>query len=547
MAPFLSSLPLLGSAYLLHFATKAGAAAIDTRAALSPYAPIPVSCPSTPLVRSADAVGSSESAYVKQRKAKADVSLAKWLSDTNAAFPTSTLPTLALTLSGGGLRALLTGAGVLQAFDSRDSTAGTAGLFQSSTYQGALSGGAWLTSSLAGNNWPTISSLQSSLWERTFADSLLDPANLLVAVAYAEIVNDIVSKAKAGYEPTLIDVYGRLLGYQLLKGADGGVATTLSDVTGFSNFTSHNVPYPIITSRGLLQGQCTVVPEATQYEFTPYEFGSWDSGVHAFVETAYLGSSLSNGLPTAAGVCISNYDNLGYIAGTSSDVFNSLCDIIPPINSTTNLTTTLEAIVADVHDAVERDLYAVYPNPFYKYSTSSLVEAQEELHLVDGGEGLQNMPIWPFIQDARKIDVLIISDSSADSNSNYPNGTEIRTTYEQAQSQGLTRMPFIPDVDTFVSAGLNKRATFFGCDNDDVVTIIYLPNNDYSYASNTSTFMIQYTPTETRDMIANGNLVATQNGDADWPTCVGCAIMKKTGEALPSACTACFDTYCYAA
>lgn len=561
MAPFLSSLPLLGTAYLVHLAGKASAAAIDTRASLSAYAPVSVACPSSDLVRSANGISSSESTFITARKAKADTALAEWLTSANSAFSTTSLPTVALAVSGGGLRSLLCGAGVIQALDSRDSDSGTAGIFQSLTYQSGLSGGAWLTSSFAGNNWPTISSLKSNLWETAFEDTLLDPAQLLVAVAYAEIIDDIVDKSKAGYDPTIVDAYGRLLSYQLLEGSDGGVSKTLSGITGYSNFTSHSVsicvlalifeadriqvPYPIITSRGLLVGQCIPDANATQYEFSPYEFGSWDSGVEAFVQTAYLGSDLTDGSATTSGVCTSNYDNLGYIAGTSSDVFNEVCGIIPAINSSSNLATTLEAMVARVHDAVERDLFAVYPNPFYKYSSSSLVTSEAELHLADGGEAGQNNPIWPFIHDARSVDVLIVSDNSADTDSNFPNGTEIRVTYEQAQAQGLTKMPYIPDVATFVSQGLNERAVFFGCDDYDALTIVYLPNHDYSYDSNKSTAMLQYSKTQTDDMIANGNLIATQGGNASWPVCLGCAIMKKTNETLPSDCTSCFDTYCY--
>lgn len=115
--------------------------------------------------------------------------------------------------------------------------------------------------------------------------------------------------------------------------------------------------------------------------------------MEAFTQTAYLGSALTNGLPTVAGACISRYDNLGYIMGTTSDVFNRLCSIIPPINSTSDLATTLEAIIDRAHDPVERDLFAPYPNPFYKSSGSSLVAAQQELHLVDGGEAAANIPL----------------------------------------------------------------------------------------------------------------------------------------------------------
>ena len=46
-------------------------------------------------------------------------------------------------------------------------------------------------------------------------------------------------------------------------------------------------------------------------------------------------------------------------------------------------------------------------------------------------------------------------------------------------------------------------------------------------------------------MIANGVQIATLGGDPEWPTCLACGIMKKSGEKLPEACEACIKKYCY--
>lgn len=141
------------------------------------------------------------------------------------------------------------------------------------------------------------------------------------------------------------------------------------------------------------------------------------------------------------GTCIQNYDNLGYVLGTSSNLFNEACEPIPPINTTTNgftgLAEDLEALLDQVHATLTRDEYAVYPNPFHNYNHSSLVSAQTELDLADGGEALQNNPIWPLLH--REVDVIIVNDNSADTSNNFPNGSEILTTYVQSLSAGLTR------------------------------------------------------------------------------------------------------------
>lgn len=520
--------------------------ASSVQAALSGYAPLPVTCPSTPLVRTATGISASESSYISSRGPIASAALGAWLQKVNSAFSTANLPTVALTTSGGGLRSLLTGAGVIQALDSRDSNVGTSGLYQGLTYQAGLSGGGWLLSSFAGNNYPTISNLETTLWTTAFAESLLVPENLEVGGAYAQISVDVVAKNAAGYPPTIVDVYGRLLAYQLLKGPDGGVATELSSITGFSNFTSHNVPYPIITSLNVetATGVCTPPNNTVIYEFSPYEFGSFDSGVNAFTQTKYLGTSLANGTPTKA-TCETNYDNLGYILGTSSDIFNEFCFTFPLNANAPGLIANISAIVSQTHALTFMDEFAIYPNPFYQYTHSTLVQAQTELTLVDGGESHQNNPLFPLLEPARSVGVILVNDNSADTSGNFPDGSELYQTYMQAQLAGLTKMPVIPPAATFLSEGLNQKPTFFGCNDTSKITIVYLPNYNYTFPSGESTEKVEYLPSETSGMIANGGQVATMGGSATFPLCLACAIAKKTGDALPAGCTSCFSTFCY--
>lgn len=426
---------------------------------------------------------------------------------------------------------------------------------QSLTYQSGLSGGSWLLSSLVGNDYPTVTYLKQNLWTQAFEDSLLVPDNLLVSQAYSAVVSDLTAKELAGFPPTLTDPWGRLLSYQLLFGPDGGVDKTLSSVTNESNFTNHAMPFPVIVALGVKtwQGECKPGPNATIYEFNPFEFGSWDSDVSAFALTQYLGTSMSDGQPAQTNSCVVNYDNLGYVLGTSSSLFNELCSPAPTAaNSTTNLTQDLAEMVLQTHQLASRDEYAVYVNPWYNWNSSTSIPnsadqvwAQQDLYLVDGGEALQNNPIWPFLQPARGVDVLIVNDNSADTASNYPNGSEILTTYVQSLSHNLTLMPEIPSVATFLAEGLNTRATFFGCNSTDKLTIVYIPNVNYTYPSGQSTEKVQYFPQETDGMIGNGYAMANQNGEAGWATCLGCIIMKKTNTTLPTSCAACFQKHCY--
>lgn len=107
----------------------------------NPYAPEPAFCGPAwlPLVRPATGVNPHEADYIQSRKRKADQALSAWL-QKHGDFSTQSLPSVGFASSGGGFRSLLVTAGVIQSLDGRDSTAGTAGLYQAFTYESGLSG-----------------------------------------------------------------------------------------------------------------------------------------------------------------------------------------------------------------------------------------------------------------------------------------------------------------------------------------------------------------------------------------------------------------------
>ena len=106
-------------------------------------------------------------------------------------------------------------------------------------------------------------------------------------------------------------------------------------------------------------------------------------------------------------------------------------------------------------------------------------------------------------------------------------------------------MPVIPQSSKFESQGLNKRPTFFGCGSKDTITIIYLPNEAFSYPSNQSAYRPTYPAKETNDMISNGVKIGTQNDDPVWPKCLACGIMEKFVDGLAKDCSVCLEKYCF--
>lgn len=84
----------------------------------------------------------------------------------------------------------------------------------------------------------------------------------------------------------------------------------------------------------------------------------------AFVLVEYMGTSLDNGSPnsTSTEQCVRGFDNLGFVVGTSSTLFN---EGFLELNSTSEdgvLITAVKAILADVGSA-GNDV-ATIPNPF---------------------------------------------------------------------------------------------------------------------------------------------------------------------------------------
>ena len=486
----------------------------------------------------------------------------------------STLPNIALAVSGGGYRACLNGGGAVQAFDSREDNSTAAGhlggLLQSATYLAGLSGGGWLVGSIYVNNFTTISGLlnngnSSSLWE--FQNSIFEgPATggiqlLDTGEYYSTIYDEVQGKTDAvGFNVSLTDYWGRALSFQLINATDGGPSYTWSSIADDAIFSQGQSPMPLLVTDARAPNQLLVSSNTTVYEFSPWELGSWDPTTYGFAPLEYLGSNFSGGVLPQGDQCVRGFDNAGYVMGTSSSLFN---EFLLEINTTSISTVFKDALTAILGELGENneDIASYSPNPFLGYhNNTSQISSAEFLTLVDGGEDLQNIPLHPLIQPVRNLDVIFAVDSSADTTYNWPNGTSLVATYERSlNSSGIgngTAFPAVPDVNTFVNLGLNRLPTFFGCNSSNTSSttplLVYIPNAPYVYYSNVSTFDPSYNMSERNAIVANGNAVASMaNGTVDpmWPMCVGCAILsrslERTNTAVPDVCTQCFSRYCW--
>jgi len=281
---------------------------------------------------------------------------------------------------------------------------------------------------------------------------------------------------------------------------------------------------------------------------TPFEFGSWSPKVSAFIDMTYLGTSMING---KASQCVKNFDSIAFVFGTTSNIWNVGCAFGKKMLGA-KIFEFFHHLLSESDNHLSQ--YSRVPSPWHQHSgVPETVRSQNELYLVDGGETDEHNPIHPFLHRP-DVDVIFVSDNSNGNHlldigskgaHHYPTGWALISTYLSAQVANLTRMPYVPDNATFAAQGFNKRPVMFGCNDPDTMTIVYLPNREYTFASGVATERRKYSPAETRGMIGNGVQIATKGGDEKWPKCLACGIMAKKAKVLPGECGECLREYCW--
>ncbi len=537
------------------------------------YAPGPVECPAGPLVRDADGLSPREKTWIDERHKITDAALVDYISRAglkdfdHEKFLSNVSLGIGMAFSGGGFRAMLSGAGQFSALDGRTPGAnetGLGGIVQASSYITGLSGGAWFVGSLVMNNWTTVHDILepgSGIWD---LDYLLPTPGGLDALENSEfwlqISEDIEDRFDAGYPIDLTDPYGRVLAAHLFNMTlETTAGYTWSSIQDLDPFVNHEMPFPIVVADGRYSESAEINLNSTVFEFNPFELGSWDPSLEAFADVKYLGTNISQGAPIVSNSCVAGYDNAGLVLGTSSSIFNGISLLVNKIP----FKGLLYDLVHNVWSNLGQDkiVTAVYkPNPFLNYNDKSSLTSSDSLFLVDGGEDDQNIPLAPLLQPERQVDTIFAFDNSGNI-FNWPDGLAIISTY-QRQFERLGRgiaFPPVPSISTYIAEGLNSKPVFFGCDAanlTDLATtpplIIYIANRLYSYTSNTASGTLVYNELAKAGMVRNGFQTASRNDlleDPEWPACVACAVIKREqdrrGEEPTEQCKKCFDEYCW--
>lgn len=298
-------------------------------------------------------------------------------------------PTIAIAISGGGLRSMLTGAGVLSAYDiaSPEAEDELGGILQTSSYIAGISGGLWIVmNNLLNNGEPVVKGIQrlkadlqnpilegvpnmelnelrhsvdskqnknvtsqapeapkilasilpsvvSSLFSKSQDESSFNVKS--VFKFYKDISLEAHPKKEAGFRLSLIDYWARTLSRKVFPASFRSTGYTMSSTSKLLSFQNYSQPFPIITSVEVVPGKTEDSSSSHVIEVTPFEFGSWDSFLGAFTNIKYLGTKAVDGVPSRQehnrfnySVCTSGFDSLAFLTATSSGLFNTVFQYI---------------------------------------------------------------------------------------------------------------------------------------------------------------------------------------------------------------------------
>ncbi|KAJ3220236.1 Lysophospholipase 1 [Dinochytrium kinnereticum] len=544
----------------------------------SPFTPYRVACPTDePILRTVSfsldkgkadqTIMREEKEWVAGREEKAREAWKGYLEraglvgfDIEKFLAKEKLPRVALAFSGGGSRALLVGAGVIKAMDERSPEAvekGTGGILQLSTYISGLSGGSFLIGSLYTTDFQTIDYLHENVWHLdtdTFTPAKSDHIDNIGV--YVNFLRDIAHKGRAGYPTTITDYWSRLVSVHTTETKDFGVSVKMSGLREEKAFKEFGTPFPVVVWNERVPGEKDVGFYANIWESTLFESGSWSPTISAFVKTEYLGTTMNKGVPT--GKCTKGFDSFGYVLGISSSVFNQALQDFDRAYHNRILSPVIQYLSNKQVDS------ALVPNPFFKLSgVPKNTSDVKFVSLVDGGLDGQNVPIHPFLQPARGVDVIFATDSTVSYyEGGWPNGSSIISSAEYASFTGIPFPPVPATPEGFLADNLVNRTVFFGCHTAPKTApfgqwplMIYIPNREYSYPSNASTFRRVYSRDVSTPFMMNGfDLLAHEGaqtpkprGQEGWSACVACALVSRAmeEEEVTDQCRRCLKDYCW--
>ncbi|KAI6382437.1 hypothetical protein MCOR25_000730 [Pyricularia grisea] len=386
-----------------------------------------------------------EQVFREHRRMVTRVALARYLGLKEEDINPEDVPVIGMCGSGGGLRALVAGAGSMSA-------AADDGLFDCVTYTAGVSGSCWLQSlyysSLTNCN---LDKLINHLKARLGVHIAFPPAAfqaLVSAPTNKSLLSGLVEKLKGDPNADfgLVDVYGILLAARLLvpKGELGVDDHNYKLSNQRKYIQSGANPMPIYTAvrheiPGVDDGSPNEVPTATEeqkeqakqeawfqwFEISPYEF--FCEEFEAGIPTWAMGRRFQDGkdVPLPGGFHLPEIRMpllLGMFGSafcaTLSHYYREIRPLVQNLSGWIGFDELITGRNEDLSKVHPIDPTAL-PNPVYQMNgklpktTPQSVIHSEYIKLMDAGMS-NNLPIYPLLRPGREVEIVIAFDASAD-------------------------------------------------------------------------------------------------------------------------------------
>lgn len=392
-------------------------------------------------VRVSNDICNEEKEYLARRKRVTKVALARYLGIDEKDIHPEDVPVIAMSGSGGGLRALIAGTGSLLATEED-------GLFDCVTYTSGVSGSCWLQAFyLSSFTKGRIANLVDHLKARAGIHIAYPPVAFQSFVSLptskyllSGMVEKLKGDAKADFG--LVDIYGMLLAarYLIPKG-DLGVNEKdfkLSSQTEMVKYGQN--PLPIYTAvrheipelGGPGGSDSDQIKERAKkeawfqwFEITPYEFFCEELG--AGIPTWAMGRRFDNGrdVPLEHGFHMPEIRMpllLGIFGSAFCATLNHYYNEVKPLVRSMAGLGSVDEMISEKSD----DLSKVHPIdpasiPNYAYgmdgklatTTPTTMYKNPYIELMDAGMS-NNLPIYPLLRPGREVDIVVAFDASAD-------------------------------------------------------------------------------------------------------------------------------------
>lgn len=398
-------------------------------------------------VRVGKELSREEKAFRRKRKEYTTAALAKYLGLEETEVHPDDVPIIAMCGSGGGLRALVAGAGSYL-------SAQEAGLFDCVTYTAGVSGSCWLqalyNSSLGGRRYDKLVEHLKNRIGVHIAFPLTALSLLNTAPTNKFLLSGFVEKLKGN--PTanfgLVDIYGLLLAARLLvPRGELGVEDRDLKISNQRDYVDRgSSPMPIYTA---VRHEIPIEEEKTEkerieggasestkerakeeawfqwFEFTPYEL--WCEELEAGIPTWSIGRQFMSGRNVLRddGLAIPEMRvplMMGMWGSAFCATLSHYYKEIRPVVKSLAFFGGVDELIEERNDDLVK-VHPIEPSSIPNFalgmkdrlpSTSpESIFKSSHLQLMDAGMS-NNLPIYPLLRPGRDVDILIAFDASAD-------------------------------------------------------------------------------------------------------------------------------------